>query len=271
MAIPEAAFRREERNTMTNDTVQIEQSNGIAVVRLNRPPVNAIELELLRAVEQELDALESHVPLPALVVTGSGKCFSAGLDLRTVPFYDAERQQEMVMAINRLLGRLYSFSRPVVAAINGHAIAGGLLLALACDYRIASKSQCTLGLSEVRAGVPFPVAAAAIVKAELSPPVTRRLTLWGRNMASRDALAAGIIDEIQPQGKVVGRALTVATDLAALPPTGYARIKRQFRAAAIEEIERVVAEGNDPLVHSWIGSEGRAAAAGLLVPRRNSH
>jgi enoyl-CoA hydratase len=150
-----------------------------------------------------------------------------------------------------------------VAAINSHAIAGGLVLALACDMRIAVDTGALYGLTEVRAGVPFPVAAMAVVKAELSPGAARELVLGGRNCDPARALSLRIVDELQAADQVLARGRALARELAAAPRQSYGRIKRQLRATALAEIER--AQGaNDPLHGNWIGDETAAAAARVL-------
>ena len=116
--------------------IHVESTDGIALVRFERPPANAIELESAVALEETLARLEADVETRAVVLTGHGEFFSAGLDLKVVPTYGPEQQRTMVMAINRLLGRLYGLGLPAVAAVNGHAIAGGLVVVLACDVRI---------------------------------------------------------------------------------------------------------------------------------------
>ncbi len=244
--------------------LDIEIQDRIATLRLNRPPVNAINLELLRAVDSALRDIARRRDMQALIVTGAGRAFCAGLDLKAVPAYSSADQQEMVLGVSRLLATLYALPLPTVAAVNGHAIAGGLVVVLACDYRIGSTDPCQIGLTEARAGIPFPQAAMALVKAELSPAVARRRSLIARNSSSQEALADGILDELQPRDRVLSRALEVARDLASLPATAYGQIKRQLRAETLAAIEPAVAAGTDPLLHSWLSGDTRKAAAGLL-------
>jgi enoyl-CoA hydratase len=248
--------------------VRIEFDDGIAVFTLERPPVNAIDLQLVREADDALMRLEASPDARAVVITGAGSCFSAGLDLKRIPRYDPDEQRQMVQGLNRMLGRLYGIGIPAVAAVNGHAIAGGLVLALACDHRVGAEASAQFGLSEARAGIPFPAVALAVVRAELTPAAARSLMLGARNLAADEALARGILDELQPADRVLPRAREIASGLAAAPSETYARIKRQLRAPVLAQIAEVVESGRDPVVEDWIGAEGRQAATALLESAR---
>lgn len=247
---------------MAADLVRLECSDGIATLHLDRPPVNAIDLALILQAEAAL-AEVATMDIRALVLTGAGACFSAGLDLKQVPLYSIDDQRRTIEAINRACARLYALPVPVVGAINGHAIAGGLVLALACDHRVGARGNSKLGLTETRAGIPFPAVAMSIVQAELSGAVARRLTLMARNYGPEEALRDGILDELCDAGAVLERARAVAADLGSTPRDGYARIKRQLRAAAIARHDEVIA-GGDALVEAWFSAETGAASASLL-------
>jgi enoyl-CoA hydratase len=253
---------------MQENGFRIEIDDGIALFALDRPPVNAIDLQLVRDAEEALMRLEASRDARAVVITGAGSCFSAGLDLDQVPSYGPDEQRQMVHALNRMLGRLYGIGIPTVAAVNGHAIAGGLVLVLACDHRVGTQAPARLGLSEARAGIPFPVGPLAVVTAELAPAVARGLMLRARDLGPDEALAKGILDELQPAERVLPRAREIAGELAAAPREGYARIKRQLRAPALARIAEAVESGRDPVLQGWIGEEGRRAADALLESER---
>jgi enoyl-CoA hydratase len=247
--------------------VAIERDGSVAVFRFNRPPANAFDLEFAGEIGAAFTTLVASAGIGAVVVTGTGNCFSAGLDLKRVPTYGAEQQRAMVMTINRILAALYACPLPVVGAINGHAIAGGLVFALACDYRVGTSAPCKLGLTEGRAGIPFPAVAMAVVQAETAPAVARMLTLRANNMGPEAALACALLDELQSPERVVPTAIDVARDLASIPRDAYATIKRQLRAKAIAFIESTVAQGTDPALESWLTSDASAASAALLRRR----
>ena len=243
--------------------IEIEREGAVAVMRINRPPVNAINLEVVREAEDALAFLANDDSVSAVIITGTGSSFTAGLDLKAVPRYAPPEQRALIESINRVITAVYSFPRPTVAAINGHAIAGGFIIAVSCDYRVCADGPFLFGVSEVRAGITFPVSTIEVLKAELRPDAARTMILTGALAGPADMLGAGTFDEVVPPDQITARAMEVATELAALPRQGYDDIKHQIRGDTIDRIERVMAAG-DPLLSSWITDESVEGAAGLL-------
>ncbi|MBU2551043.1 MAG: enoyl-CoA hydratase/isomerase family protein [Proteobacteria bacterium] len=254
---------------MSPVTAVIERHGEIAVLILDKPPVNAVDLDLVRDAEACLKGVEGDESVRGLVITGRGKCFCAGLDLKTVPYYSQSEQRRIVEELNRTVAWLYGFPVPTVAAVNGHAIAGGFILALACDYRVGTESPCLLGVTESRMGIPFPVSTMEVLRAELSPAGARRMTLVGRNLGPREALSAGVLDELQSPDRIMARAGEMALDLGSMPREAYGRIKRQLRGEALTRMDEAIRTGNDPLLKMWIADEGRSASAGHLGLERD--
>jgi enoyl-CoA hydratase len=228
--------------------VTTAQRDGVTVLTLDRPPVNAMSVELLEALVAELRALAAAPP-PALVIAGRPGCFSAGVDLKAVPGYGAEEQRRMVAAINGMVLFAYGLPCPTVAAITGHAIAGGFVLALCADFRVASLDG-RYGLTEVKVGVPYPVAAIGVVQAELAPPAARRLVLGNELVGAGDSVAMGAFDEALAGEQVLERALEIARGLAAFPAGVYARTKDGLRGGALRAMR--AAADSDPLLGAWV-------------------
>lgn len=227
----------------------IEERPEALLVTFDRAPVNAITVDTARELSAVLDAAERLPAGKGVVITGAGRCFSAGLDLKIVPKYSPDEQREMLRTVNRMIRGLYAMPRPVVAAVNGHAMAGGLVLALACDVRVSTSAPCKLALTEVNVGIPFPAGPMTIVMAELPPHAARLLTLTGDAFDPSHALALGIVDEVVPPERVLPRALERAATLGALP--GYPRIKAQLRKAALVDLTRIVEQDDDPMLREW--------------------
>jgi enoyl-CoA hydratase len=136
-------------------------------------PANALVPELLEGGRALVEAPD---PPRTVVITGAGEFFSGGVDLKVAPRLPTDEQHQMVVGINELFAAWYGFWRPVVAAVNGHAVAGGLILALCGDYRVGADGA-RYGLTETRVGIPYPAAAIGVVRAELARGVARRLDL----------------------------------------------------------------------------------------------
>jgi len=233
-------------------SISVEQRDAVTLVSIDRPPANAMSPELLAEGLQISELIAKQQP-GAVVLAGRPGYFSAGVDLKIAPTLDAAGQAEAVRGINRLFAAWYCLPVPVVAAVNGHAIAGGMILALCCDYRIVGRSG-KFGLTEVKVGVPYPAAALAVVRAELSPEAARRLALRADLVDADTAFAYGAFDEQVEDDQVIERALEVATELAELPARAYRHTKLALRGETIEAVQKAAA-GQDPLSESWLGDQ----------------
>lgn len=219
--------------------ISVSDESGVALVSTDRPPVNALDEALLVEGIDTAARLAADRPA-AIVLAGRPGSYSAGLDLKVVPSLDEDARVRMMELVNRMFHAWYGMPCPVVCAVTGHAIAGGLIHVLCADYRVAA-SAGKLGLTEVRVGVPYPEVAMIVVAAELAPPAARRLALTNRLVDPDEALALGVVDEVVDPDAVVGRALEVAQELAAFPADVYARTKLQLRRAALAEADAVLA------------------------------
>src|SRR4051794_19785606 len=220
---------------MSSRFFDVEVDGEVTVVRIQRPPVNAIDPELAADGFALLEELSSE-PRGAVVLTGSGDSFSAGLDIRVAPTLDEQQQRSMREGVNKLLGGWALFPRPLVTAVNGHAIAGGLILALCGDFRVAGPDG-QFGLTEVKVGVPYPPAAMAIVRSELSPPIARRYALGGEVVGSDAALRDGMFDRVVAADEVLPTAIAAARELAPLAGPAYTQTKRALRSAVVRALE----------------------------------
>jgi enoyl-CoA hydratase/carnithine racemase len=242
-------------------SLRIEHGGTVAVVTLDRPPANALDAEGLHAVADAFEHLGADTGVEAIVLTGEGRAFSAGLDLKVLESLGADGQDALIDALNRAFLAVYSCPRYVVGAVNGHAIAGGLVLALCCDLRLVADVALSASLAEVRVGVVYPVGPLEVVRSELSPPVLRRMVLSGETLDAARGVDEGVFDRVVP----VDELLTTAIDVAQHhpPPLGFARIKSQLRRPALEVMQAAV-DGGDPLVRPWLTDETFAAAAATL-------
>jgi enoyl-CoA hydratase len=224
--------------------VSVSGSDGVVVLTVDRPPANALDIELMRDVVEAVERVAADLP-GALVLAGREGFFSAGADLKAVPSYGQAEQRQMVQGINAMALGIYGLRCPVIGAITGHAIAGGLVLALCTDLRVAS-SAGRYGLTEIKVGVPYPQAAIGVVRAELAPHSARVLALGNQLIDAGECLRLGVFDEVVESDTVLPRALELARELASFPADTYARTKRELRGQTLEGL--LAAAADDPLL-----------------------
>ena len=238
---------------------------GTAVMTLSRLPVNALNPEFLAQIEKHLQRLEADNLVRAVVISSATKVFSAGLDLKEAVDYSVPQQTAIVDGLNSCFARLYGFPKPVVAAVNGAAIAGGLFFVLSADFAIAAEGA-KLSLSEVRVGASFPVGPLEIARATLSKSSFRRILLSGRAVRADEAKAMGFIDDVQPKDLVMDRAMRVAGDYAGLPPQTFSAVKAQMRMPTLEIINDALKRNADATRDGWFTSETISAMKAALSP-----
>jgi len=246
------------------NTLRISQAAGIAVITMVRPPLNIMDAASLEELAETFNGLARDESVKAAVLTAEGRAFSAGLDLKTVPNLGLAEQRRLIAALNDGFGTLYAWPKPLVAAVNGHAIAGGLILALCADWRIVADVPMQVSLAEVRVGVTYPVAPLAIARSELAPSAARRLILLGETVDAAMAEALAIVDERAPAKVLLARAIAQAERHATLPPQAFATTKRELRAAELERIGAARAGHGEPRLAVWLGEEMRRASAAVL-------
>lgn len=228
--------------------ITIAEREGVAVLTADRPPANAMDLELLDELVEAIEGVAADPP-PALVLAGRPGFFSAGLDLKAVPGYGAAEQRRLVDGINRMALGAYALPCPVVCAITGHAIAGGFVLAVCGDHRVAS-TEGRYGLTEVKVGVPYPQGAIGVVRAELTTGAARVLVLGNRLVDAGECVRLGAFDEAVAPDAVIDRAIEVAQELAALPANVYAGTKAELRGQTLAALRPAAAA--DPLLEDWV-------------------
>jgi enoyl-CoA hydratase len=246
------------RTTTTND--------GVAVVTQANPPVNSMDAASLEELAATFDRLAADTQVRAVVLTGEGATLSAGLNLKTVPHLDMAGQRRLIAALNDSFGTLYAFPKPLIAAVNGHAIAGGMIVALAADWRVVADVKLTASLAEIRVGVTFPVAAMEIARSELAPSAARRLILLGEDLDAREAVTLRVFDECVPASELMAHAQAAALRFAKLPPNAFATTKRELRSAALAHIADA-RRGLEPRYSLWLGEEMKQAAQAALLGR----
>ena len=241
-----------------------QNSGEVAVLRMEHGKANAIDVDLFDELDECLDEIESSSATGAVVLTGTGAMFSAGVDLYRVIEGGRDYLEAFLPRISSSLTRVFNFPRPVVAGVNGHAIAGGFILALACDHRVMAEGRGKLGLTELLVGVPFPVAALEIVRYVAPGRIVQDLVLTGRTMPGAEALELRLVDEVTPADSLIERAVEVARRYAAIPREAYVASQRHLHAPAMELIGRYSARFDPEALEMWSNPESLERIARFL-------
>ncbi len=217
--------------------IALEYHGDIALLTLRHGKASALDSELCEALRTQLRELGRTDRPRAIVMTGTGRIFSAGVDLLRVldggPTYLAEFVPLLAAAVESV----FTFPRPVVAAINGHAIAGGCIIACAADHRIMAEGNGRIGVPELLVGVPFPTGALEILRFAVPAEHLPALVYGGATYTPADALHRGLVDEVVPGDALLDTAVRAAESLASLAPDIFGITKRQLRANALARIE----------------------------------
>lgn len=168
----------------------VEQQDGVRVVRMQFGRANAMNLAMLDALA---GTLTEGKPQPT-VLTGDGKIFCAGLDLVTLDGLGEDAFEDFLTRFSRTMVQVLSAPFPLVAAVNGHAVAGGCVLALACDYRVGTEGDYKIGMNELSHGLPLPAVASEIPRGALTPQTYRTVVMSGVLMDPETARQVGILD-----------------------------------------------------------------------------
>jgi enoyl-CoA hydratase len=229
--------------------ISVETVDGVAVLRLEHGKVNALDIELCQSISAAFAGLSDA---GAVVLTGAGPAFSAGVDLWRVLDGGDGYVAAFIPALVDAFAAVFTCELPVVAAINGHAIAGGCVLAAACDHRIMASGR--IGIPEMLVGVPFPATALAIVEHAFGPQAARRLAFGGELLSAGEAHARALVDELDGLDRAVAHAKHLAR---AIPPPTYAATKRHLNrlpGGAQAYDAEVVRLWQERVVDGWIAA-----------------
>ena len=233
--------------------VRTELRDEIAILTLDRPKANAFSPELVGDLAAALAAQDKARGV--VLASALPGMFSAGWDLPLIVDRPRAAMEKFVGAYSDLVRQIFVFGPPIVAALPGHAIAGGLIVAMAADERIAAEGRGKFGLSEVILGVSVPACLMEPFRHVVGPRHMERLAATGENLTVDQALAIGLVDRVVPASELADRAVERARVLAGLSSAAYAAVKLRSRAAAIARFDQ--ARDHDPFLDFWFSDDAQ--------------
>ncbi len=225
---------------------KIEETGGVVVVYMNSNPMNLMNEEFFNDLQDTFLVIEKDYPESPVVLASSERVFSAGLDIKRhfslFKTVDQDRIRQWYKQFISSLMRIFTYERPVVAAVNGHAIAGGLIIALCCDYRICVDSGARFGLNEITIGFPLPAVVGRIILYALGEKTTRHVLMTGHLYEPSAAKEIGFFNEICEAEKLIPYCVDFAGQYSPHLLPGYAFSKKALRYGVVKDIERTCSE-----------------------------
>jgi len=230
--------------------IDLENDRGIATVTIAHGKANALDIELCEELAKCFQQISGSAAR-AVVVTGQGRIFSAGVDLVRLSSGGADYVRKFLPSLHRAFNAVFFCPKPVVAAINGHAIAGGCVLACCADRRIMARANGRIGVTELLVGVPFPAMALEVMRFAVPSRHLPELLFTGATYDVDAALERGLVDAVVPPDELMPSAIAAAEQLASLSPAAFAQTKAQLRADARERLERTGAATDKIATEIW--------------------
>lgn len=236
--------------------ISVDRHGKLLLVELNRGVTNAINLELVqeltRIVKQAREASYVH----ALVLASTNnKFFSIGFDLPHLLTLAREQMEVFFRAFNQLSLDLYTLPKPTVAALTGHTVAGGCILALTCDYRLLAEGRKLMGLNEIKLGVPVPYPADCMLRSLTGTRAARDIIDSGALYRPEQALELGLVDQVRPQEQVRDEALARAEALGAEPRHAFALIKLNRIEAVVSQVQAQLEVKQQQFCECWFRAD----------------
>ena len=213
------------------DMFEAENRGAVAMLRMNHGKVNAMDIEFCRGLQEQLDALAAD-NCRAVVLTSASNVFSAGVDLIRLLREEPDYVDPFLSALENCFQALFEFPKPIVAAVNGPAVAGGCVMSAACDYRLLA-TEAKIGVPELRVGVPFPPLALEIIRFVAAPQSFQVMVNVGATYRNEDAVAAGLADTVCEPDEMIETAIESANQLLTIPTDVFRITKNHVRMPAI--------------------------------------
>lgn len=237
-------------------------------LRLNRPPVNALSPELLQFLADEIHR-SSEQGARALILSGREGMFSGGLDVPLLMELDEGGMGRALVAFFNAIEALAASPVPVAAAITGHSPAGGAVLALCCDWRVMAAGDYTIGLNEVRIGIPLPRVVADLLVRAVGPRRAEALCVSGRLLTSAQALEVGFVDQVVPVSEVVAAARRWCEHIVEAPSQALAKTRSVLRRDLVESVRDRREADIQNLVEQWFQPPLQNAMRELVTRLKN--
>lgn len=246
--------------------IRAEHRDKVAVLKLNRGVTNALNLQMVNQLAENLQEVRDNSDLCSLVLGSSNdKFFSIGFDIPELFELSRKEFRVFYQAFNRVSMDLYTLPKPTIAALTGHAIAGGCILALCCDYRFIAEGHRLMGLNEVKLGIPVPYPGACVLRHLVGARNAREIMGCGEFYHPEESSQLGMVDQVLLLKQVLPKATEKAELLGALPQKAFATIKLNRVGVVKAQVKKQLSKRERIFMDCWFSDEARE----LLIDAMN--
>ena len=246
-------------------TLTVERDGGVVRCTLDRPPLNLLEPDLIRALRDCFRTLADDPTVRVAVLSGRGRAFTAGMDVHVLAALDVARAKALITGLHDAIHAVHVAPFPVVAAVNGHALGAGFELMLACDLRVAARGA-TMGLPEVRVGVPS-VIEAALLAPMVGPGRAAELLLCGESITADEALAWGMVNRVVAPAELDGAVDAMVGKILAGAPAAIRLQKELMVRWRSTDLATAVEYGVNAFAVSYASADAREGLRAFLEKR----
>lgn len=238
--------------------IEKELRSKVVLLKLNRSVTNPINLALINDLSGYIKTAKMDKEIAGIVLTSANdKFFSIGFDIPELMELNEKDFREFYLAFNQLCIDLYTFPKPLAAAIIGHAVAGGCILTLCCDYRFIAGGKKLMGLNEIKLGVSLPYPADRILRQIVDDRTARKVLDTGDFYPPEETLAMGLVDEVMPLEQVVNRAVEKVEDIQSRSLDAFTMIKRNRIEKVVADIQASLTVKEKIFIEMWYNDETR--------------
>ena len=245
--------------------VKVDIREGVAEILVNRPKVNAINGRVVHELAQCFDEIRRDDTAKALVLTGEGSFFSFGFDVPELYDYEKKDFTEFMFNFSDMLTKIFLFPKPVVGALNGHTVAGGCFLALACDYRLMVAEKAKISLNEITFGSTLFSSAVEMLRFLVGSRNASTILYSGRMYSADEALRLGLVDKAVAKEELLSSARSIAEDHASRDAHAFTGIKYLLRNRVADYIKASEEESLLEFVDIWYSESVRASLRKVII------
>ena len=246
--------------------IKTKLDNSILTIHINRPKVNAINMDMIKSMSNVLDSSIKNPNIKGVILTGSEGIFSGGLDLIELADKNKQYMTEFWDMFSNLLIKIYSFPKVIFSAISGHSPAGGTVIAIMTDYRIMTKGKYFIGLNEVAVGLTMPVGIGSVFKNVLGYRVAEKMTMKGELVFPDKAQKLGLIDELfdNKESNIIDFSVNIMNEWLKMPLNSQIESKLIMRESTLDKMKKNLKKDNELIISAWFSDEGKAIRQSII-------